>query len=57
MKSENLVYASEIEEFFWKDEDVSVPEGIPVGYEVENKDSIDLVLFEDIYWKCHEEVQ
>lgn len=50
MKSTDLVYASEVEEFFWAKEDVSVPEGTPVGYEVEVGNAIDLILFEDIYW-------
>ena len=51
MKSTDLVYASEVEEFFWEEEDVSVPEGTPVGYEVEVGDKIDFILFKDIYWK------
>ena len=50
MKSTDLVYASEVEEFFWEKEGISVPEGTPVGYEVEVGNSIDFILFEDIYW-------
>lgn len=50
MKSTDLIYASEVEEFFWEKEDVSVPEGTPVGYEVEVGNAIDFILFEDIYW-------
>ena len=50
MKSTDLVYASEVEEFFWEKEDVSVSEGTPVGYEVEVGNAIDFILFEDIYW-------
>lgn len=57
MKSTDLVYASDVEEFFWENEDVSVPEGTPVGYEVDKGDSIHLVLFEDIYWKVEDDYE
>lgn len=45
----SLVYASEEEEFYYKD-DTIVPEGEVVGIEVENEDSIDIVLFSNIYF-------
>jgi len=48
--SQNLVYASEHEEFFYKSDDSPVQQGEPVGVEIEKQDSIDLVLFADIYW-------
>tara|TARA_B110000483_G_C18192072_1_gene541359 strand:- start:771 stop:965 length:195 start_codon:yes stop_codon:yes gene_type:complete len=55
MKSEQIIYASEVEEFFWEDSDISVPEGTPVGYEKESENSVDLILFDDIYWSCKHE--
>lgn len=50
MNSSQIIYASEVEEFFWVEDDISVPQGTPIGYEVERGNNIDLVLFEDIYW-------
>lgn len=50
MNSSQIIYASEVEEFFWVEDDISVPQGTPVGYELERGNNIDLVLFEDIYW-------
>tara|TARA_B100001248_G_C27392594_1_gene463350 strand:+ start:547 stop:726 length:180 start_codon:yes stop_codon:yes gene_type:complete len=50
MNSSQIIYASEVEEFFWVKDDISVPQGTPIGYEVERGNNIDLVLFEDIYW-------
>ena len=55
MKSEQIIYASEIEEFFWEDCDAPVPQGTPVGYEKKSEDSVDLILFDDIYWDCKDE--
>ena len=43
MKSTDLVYASDVEEFFWEEDGVSVPEGTPVGYEVEVGNSVDFI--------------
>ncbi|OUU16226.1 MAG: hypothetical protein CBC05_08525 [Crocinitomicaceae bacterium TMED45] len=57
MKSTDLVYASDVEEFFWEEDDVSVPEGTPVGYEVEVGNSIDFILFKDIYWKVEDDYE
>lgn len=45
----SLVYASEEEEFYYKD-DTPVSEGEVVGIEVENEDTIDIVLFSNIYF-------
>ena len=45
MKYPDLVCASEDEEFFYEDSDLSVKEGDPVGVELENGDNVDLVLF------------
>lgn len=46
----DVVYASEHEEFFYKHNDEVVQEHEPVGVEVEHPSSIELVLFNNIYW-------
>tara|TARA_Y100000361_G_scaffold32652_1_gene27376 strand:+ start:1358 stop:1534 length:177 start_codon:yes stop_codon:yes gene_type:complete len=51
MNSEDLIYASEVEEFFWTEDDIAVQEGTPIGFEKDNGANIDLILFDDIYWK------
>lgn len=45
-----LVYASEVEEFFYKDCDLAVSEGNPVGVDIDRGDEIEFILFDDIYW-------
>ena len=45
-----IISASEVEEFFYKDTDEPVCEGDAVGIEMESGDVIDLVLFGNIYW-------
>ena len=58
MNSQQIIYASEIEEFFWEDSNEPVEEGVPIGYETSTNDNpsdtlyeIVLVLFSDIYWQ------
>lgn len=51
MNSNDIIYASEIEEFFYENTDTPVQEGSPVGFEKENGSNIDLILFDDIYWE------
>lgn len=46
----DVVCASEHEEFFYKHNDEVVQEYEPVGVEVEYPSSIELVLFDNIYW-------
>jgi len=46
----DVVCASEHEEFFYKRNDEVVQEHEPVGVEVEHTSSIELVLFDNIYW-------
>lgn len=46
----DLVYATEYEEFFYKDSDVAVSEGCPIGVDVYGEDEVHLVLFDDVYW-------
>lgn len=45
-----IVSASEVEEFFYQDTDEVVSEGDAVGIEIDNEDSVDLVLFGNLYW-------
>ena len=46
----DVVCASKHEEFFYKHNDEVVQEHEPVGVEVEHTSSIELVLFDNIYW-------
>ena len=62
MNSQQIIYSSEIEEFFWEDSDEPVEEGAPIGYETSTNDNpsdplyeIVLVLFSDIYWSPQNE--
>jgi len=45
-----ITCASDVEEFFYQDTNKVVPEGDAVGIEIEEVDSVDLVLFSNIYW-------
>ena len=51
LSSFDIVYASEEEEFFYKDTDEPVPEGEPIGIDLERGNEVRLVLFKNIYWK------
>mgnify|MGYP003953888245 CR=1 FL=1 len=53
IKSCEMVYASEFEEFFNKEDHSVVSEGQPVGIDLELDDEVKFVLFDDIYW-CNE---
>lgn len=48
--SEDVVYAGEWEEFYYDGTDELVPEGEPVGLDIENAEGVELVLFSNIYW-------
>lgn len=52
-----LVYASDYEEFFYKDTGMSVSNGQPVGVDVDEGVSVHFVLFDDIYWSPNYEPQ
>ena len=45
-----LIYASEVEEFFYKEDDLAVSEGQPVGVDIEDGDEVKFILFNNIYW-------
>lgn len=46
----DLVCASDFEEFFYKEDDMPVSEGQPVGVDLDCDDEVQFVLFDDIYW-------
>ena len=54
MNTEDLMYASDEPEFYYiangKDTDIVVPEGEPIGVDVETADGVELQLFSNIYW-------
>jgi hypothetical protein len=50
MNNWQITCASDAEEFFYEGSDEVVPEGDAVGIEIENENSVDLVLFSNIYW-------
>lgn len=55
IKSCELVYASEFEEFFYEENDILVSEGQPVGIDLELDDEVKFVLLDGIYLKNEEE--
>ena len=46
----DIMCATEFEEFFYEDTNDVVPEGEPVGLDVETDEGVELVLFSNIYW-------
>ena len=50
----SIVLAGPEEEFFYKEDDLAVPEGNVVGVEIDIGDEVELVLLEDIYWTLDE---
>jgi len=46
----DLVCASEFEEFFYKEDDIPVSEGEPVGVDLDLEDEVQFLLFDHIYW-------
>ena len=45
-----IMCASDAEEFYYEETDELVSEGDAVGIEIDNGNSLDLVLFANIYW-------
>ena len=45
-----LIYSSDFPEFYYEDSDVPVSEGNLVGVELDMNDTVELILFDDIYW-------
>ena len=50
LSSEDIVYATEVEEFFYDGTDEPVLCGDPVGFDLEVGEGVELVLFDNIYW-------
>lgn len=46
----DIVCASDFEEFYYKDTNEQVPEGEPVGLDVDTAEGVELVLFSNVYW-------
>lgn len=55
IQSCQMVFASDHEEFFYKENDIAVSAGQPVGVELELENEYKFVLFDDIYWRDEEE--
>ena len=51
LKSLDIVCASDEEEFFYKGSGAAVPEGTPIGFDVDMGKEVALVLFSDIEWR------
>ena len=47
----DIMCACETEEFYYKSNDEPVPEGEPIGLDIETPKGVELVLFSNIYWK------
>ena len=50
LSSFDVICATEHEEFFYEGSDEVVPEGEPIGVDVETQNGVELVLFSNIYW-------
>ena len=53
----DIMYATEFPEFFYKDTDAQVSEGEPIGFDVDTKDGVELVLFSNVYWSPQYETE
>jgi len=45
-----LMFATDFEEFYYEEGDEVVPEGHPIGFDVDTDEGVELVLFDSIYW-------
>ena len=46
----DIVCATAFEEFYYEDTEEVVPEGEPVGLDVDTEEGVELVLFSNVYW-------
>ena len=46
----DIMCATEFKEFFYEDTGEVVPEGEPIGLDVETDEGVELVLFSNVYW-------
>ncbi len=53
----DLICSSEIEEFFYKEDDIAVSEGEPVGVDIDEGDEVKFILFDHIYWRPNHETE
>ena len=51
INSMDIMCATDEEEFYYEGTDEVVPEGEPIGVDIDQGDSVELVLFSNIYWK------
>ena len=53
----DILCATEVEEFYYSNNDDPVPEGEPIGVDVDTPQGVELVLFSNIYWnpRFHED--
>ena len=56
MNKPELIYASDVEEFFYEDSELQVQEGDPVGVDLDYNQEVKLVLFDGIYWENKNDV-
>jgi|TARA_B110000495_G_scaffold195739_1_gene203660 hypothetical protein len=52
----DIMFATEEEEFFYKDTDEAVAEGDPVGLDIEVGNEVELMLFANIYWNLEQDI-
>jgi hypothetical protein len=50
INSMDIMCATEVEEFFYKNTDEPVEEGEPVGLDIDSPFEVEFVLFSNIYW-------
>lgn len=50
MSSIDIMRASKEEEFFYQRDNSPVPEGEPIGFDVDQGNFVEFILFSDIYW-------
>ena len=46
----DIMYASDVEEFFYKDNDEAVPSGELIGFDIDTGNEVELVLDSNVYW-------
>ena len=46
----DIMCATQFPEFFYDDTEEQVPEGEPIGLDVDTDEGVELVLFSNIYW-------
>ena len=50
INSMDIMCATEVEEFFYKNTDEPLEEGEPVGLDIDSPFEVEFVLFSNIYW-------